>query len=28
LARAGFGYDIAQRIVDTETVEELEDYYD
>ena len=28
LARAGFGYDIAQRIVDTETIEELEDYYD
>lgn len=28
LARAGFGYDIAQRIVDTDTVEELEDYYD
>lgn len=28
LARAGFGYDIAQRIIDTDTIEELEERYD
>ena len=27
LARAGFGYDIAQRIVDTVTIDELEEVY-
>ena len=27
LARAGFGYDIAQRIVDTATIDELEEVY-